>query len=337
MPYTGCMGSTSTGVSIIIPVQTITNELQEAIPHLLALQPPADEIIIVPDMLPTSPLPATITIVPKSGGPAAKRDVAAAYAAGDILAFLDDDAYPQQDWLAHAVRHFADPAVVAVGGPAVTPPHDAVWQQISGAVLTSWLGSGPARMRYAPVGQVRPIDDWPSVNLIVRRAAFAAVGGFGTSVWPGEDTKLCLEFVSRGWKILYDPQAMVYHHRATTLLKHLQQVARYGLHRGHFVRKFPATSRRLSYFLPSLALAGLVAVAALAVVLPASRLLVSTVVAAVVLIVVVFALLEAWRSRQWAVAILYPVVLLLTHLVYGTMFLHGLLASSLKQYQRSTR
>lgn len=327
----------SPSLSVVIPVKHFTPELHEALPHILALRPAVNEILVFIDALPPQTIPGVRMIATGARNPAAKRDLALQQAHGDLLAFLDDDAYPQRDWHTHAVRHFADPAVVAVGGPAVTPPHDAVWQQISGAVLTSWLGSGPARMRYAPVGQVRPIDDWPSVNLIVRRAAFAAVGGFGTSVWPGEDTKLCLEFISRGWKILYDPQAVVYHHRATTLRKHLQQVARYGLHRGHFVRKFPATSRRLSYFLPSLALAGLVAAAALALVVPASRLLIGATGAAVGLIVVVFALLEAWRSRQWAVAIFYPVVLPFTHLVYGTMFLRGILAPSLKQYQRTQR
>lgn len=193
------------------------------------------------------------------------------------------------------------------------------------------------QMRYKASGPIRDIDDWPSVNLLVRKDIFIQIGGFDTNYWPGEDTKLCLDIVQTGKRIVYDPAVVCWHHRATTPLKHLQQVARYGLHRGHFAHKFPATSRRLSYFSPSLVLAGVAAATALALAMPASRLAIGATVTAAMLVIVVFAMIEAWRSRQWPVVILYPVLLSLTHLVYGIMFLKGLLVPSLKQYQRSTR
>lgn len=322
---------------MIIPVREITPELREAIPHLLALQPAASEILVVPDKTSTQPLPASITILPKSGGPAAKRDFAAQQARSDILAFLDDDAYPQSDWLQRALPHFQDEQVAAVGGPGITPADDGLWAQMSGAVLTSWLGSGPTRMRYWPTGAVRDLDDWPSVNLLVRKDIFERVGGFDTNYWPGEDTKLCLDIIQAGKRIRYDPSVICWHHRATTPLRHLQQVARYGLHRGHFVRKFPQTSRRVAYFLPSLAVTVLLTIGVMAVAVPSSRRLVGVGLAAMMLTMGVFGVVEAARSRRWLVAILYLLFLPLTHLTYGIMFLQGLLAPSLKQYQRSTR
>lgn len=324
-------------VSVIIPARTVTIELKEALPHLLALNPAAHEIIVVLDQQPPDKLPVGIKLLIQAGGPAVKRDVAANTARGDILAFLDDDAYPKPDWLAKALPHFNDPAVAAVGGPAVTPANDGWQAQLSGAVLTSPLGTGPAQMRYWPTGQVRTMDDWPSVNLLVRKQAFDQIGGFDTNYWPGEDTKLCLDLVRAGYKLVYDPAVVCYHHRATTMNNHFKQVSRYALHRGHFVRQFPLTSRRLSYFLPSAAVAIFFISALSAVSLPASRQLIGLSLLVAALIVIISGLIEAKRVHHWYIAVLYPLWLPLTHLVYGLMFIRGLLSSRLKQYHRSTR
>ena len=58
--------------------------------------------------------------------PAEKRDYAFPHATGDVLAYIDDDAYPAPDWLETAARHFDDSSVHALGGPGVTPPELAV-------------------------------------------------------------------------------------------------------------------------------------------------------------------------------------------------------------------
>src|SRR5208337_3387414 len=105
--------------------------------------------------------------------------------------------------------------------------------------------------RYWPVGSIRNVDDWPSVNLLVRKDIFEKVGGFNSKYWPGEDTKLCLDIVKQGKKILYDPDVFVWHHRREGIIRHLKQIGGYGLHRGFFARKFPDTSRKLKYFIPS--------------------------------------------------------------------------------------
>jgi glycosyltransferase involved in cell wall biosynthesis len=69
---------------------------------------------IVPiSIIPTGPLK-----------PSDKRDIALKHAKGQILAFLDDDAYPVKEWLKAALVNFSDPEVAAVGGPAVTPLND---------------------------------------------------------------------------------------------------------------------------------------------------------------------------------------------------------------------
>ncbi|MGE5279421.1 MAG: glycosyltransferase family 2 protein, partial [Deltaproteobacteria bacterium] len=106
----------------------------------------------------------------------------------------------------------------------------------------------------------RAIDDYPSCNLLVRKDAFLTLGGFRTKFWPGEDTVLCLGIVRElGLKIVYDPAVLVYHHRRALFGPHLRQIASYATHRGYFVKRFPQTSLRWAYFMPSLFLAFLLA------------------------------------------------------------------------------
>src|SRR6187397_1425202 len=57
-------------------------------------------------------------VVPNSdhGGIAGARNTALAAARGDVVAFLDDDARPEPDWLEHLAAAYDDPAVQVVGG-----------------------------------------------------------------------------------------------------------------------------------------------------------------------------------------------------------------------------
>ena len=239
-------------ISIIIPTKEINNYIRESIPHILNLDYDNFEILIFSDTTSNESFKKTKIIPTDKIGPAEKRDLAIKYAKGEILAFLDDDAYPKKNWLKEAVGHFRNPNIAAVGGPAVTPEDDSFWQKVSGAVFLSKLSGGNPE-RYWPTNKVREIDDWPSVNLLVRKSDFSAVGGFNSAYWPGEDTKLCLDLTKKlGKKIIYDPELFVWHHRRSGLGRHLKQIGNYGIHRGFFAKKYPETSFKLKYFIPSM-------------------------------------------------------------------------------------
>lgn len=245
-------------VSIVIPVKEINDYIREAVPKHLALDYPGFEVLILPDNPPEADggrFDSEVRVIPTypATGPADKRDIGAREAKGEILAFIDDDAYPWKDWLKNAVGYFEDSEVAAVCGPGVTPPGDSVLQRAGGWVSASLLGGGPeASYRFFP-RERREVDDYPSMNFLTRRSDFEAVGGFDSHFWPGEDTKLCLDLTKKlGKKIIYAPEVLVYHHRRPLFIPHLKQNGRYGLHRGHFARILPETSHRLSYFIPSL-------------------------------------------------------------------------------------
>ena len=185
------------GYSIIIPVKEINDYLRESIPYLLALDYEDYEILILPNLEPSNLesifLNERVKII-ASGlvSPSNKRDMGAVHAEFEYLAFLDDDAYPSSEWLKVSKKIFNDKNVVAIGGPGVTPPQSPLKEKISGLFYETLIGGGGLAYRYRPVKKGFYVEDYPSVNLIVRKDVFIKVGGFNNSFWPGEDTKLCL-------------------------------------------------------------------------------------------------------------------------------------------------
>jgi len=315
---------------VIIPLKRDNIYIRETLDHLRRLDYPDFEVIVLPDephhwgddirVIPTGPV-----------GPAAKRDIALLRAKGTILAFLDDDSYPERDWLRKAVKYFEDQAVAAVGGPAVTPPDDGLMQQASGHVYSSLLGGGVYAYRYVPQRK-REVDDYPTCNLLVRRWVLEKLGGFDTRFWPGEDTKLCLEITrDLGMKILYAPDVLVYHHRRPLFRPHLRQVRSYALHRGYFAKRFPETSLRLFYILPTLLVASLLGGAALSLAWPSLRPLYALGIGLYLLAVWLSALVAS-RNLWLSLAVAAGIVAM--HLTYGIWFMIGLLSPRLKEETR---
>lgn len=315
-------------VSIIIPVRAINDYIRRAMLAYQDLDYDEFEILIFPDQPDEECFPNTRIIASGPVGPAEKRDLAMTYARGDIYAFIDDDAYPEKNWLTAAVRHFSDPSVAAVGGPAMTPPDAPLLQQASGAVFESRLGGGPYTYRYIP-GEQQEIDDYPSVNLLVRADVFRELNGFDCTYYPGEDTKLCLDIVRKLEKrIIYDPDARIWHHRRPLFIPHLKQIGNYAVHRGYFAKRFPQTSFRPSYFLPSLFALGLVFGPLILHFLPAFA---SYAYMTVVTAYLVALLYVAYRQSSMKLAFLVPLGIVCTHLVYGFGFLWGLARPNLRR------
>jgi len=245
--------------SIIIPVRKINDYVKESIEKLKNLDYENFEVFIVTDGKDSYDPGWEKVKVLISGdvGPGKKRNMGAEKATGEILAFLDDDSYPRSDWLKKAAEIFKDTEVYALGGPAVTPEDAGYLERMSGWLFSSVVISGAMVYRYIPTLRGM-VDDYPSVNLFVRKSAFDDISGFTTEFWPGEDTKLCLDLVKKfERKFPYDPDVVVYHHRRDIFKPYLKQVSRYGRYRGQFARVFPQTSRIPMYFMPSLFVLGL--------------------------------------------------------------------------------
>lgn len=319
------------GFSIIIPVKEINDYIRESVPITLQLDYDQFEIIIIPNELPNVGLPDYLShpkvrlLASGKVSPALKRDMGARIARYDFLAFLDDDAYPRADWLTVAARYFLERDVDALGGPGVTPPNSTLGELASGLFYETLVGGGGLAYRYRPCGEPFFVDDYPTVNLIVKKTAFEAVGGFDNAFWPGEDTKFCLDFVNAGYRILYVPDLVVWHHRRSLLRPHLKQVGGYGLHRGFFAKRFPRTSARPTYFAPSAFLLGNIGLFGLSL-WNAEWL---KLWGAAMTVYLTLALVDVFRRTQnVALGLLTVLTIFCSHLTYGFMFLRGFFAKT---------
>jgi glycosyltransferase involved in cell wall biosynthesis len=308
-------------VSVVIACPAPSPYLTECLAGLARQSYRNFEIIVLPDApAPDYPWPDGTRVLPTGRlRPAEKRNLGIAAARGEIVAFLDDDAAPAPRWLEQAVKYFSRDDVGGVGGPGVTPAADPWLAQMGGRVYANPLVSGGYRFRYES-DRVRDSDDLPSCNLLVRTAILRELGGFRTDYWPGEDTILCSEIVHRLKKrLVYDPWAVVEHHRRPLFLPHLRQVGRYAQHRGYFARRFPTTSRRVGYMLPSLFVVGVALGGALAAAWRPLR----PVYWGALALYAALTLLAAFHRRPLVWLTTWAGIMA-THGVYGARFLYGL-------------
>ena len=317
------------GISIVIPTREVDPMVEECLRKCRDLDYSNFDIKLIPDSAATVELePAGSAVIPSGPvGPAVKRNMGAAASDADIIAFIDADAWPDFNWLKNVVPYFQDENVAAVGGPAVTPADDSRRKQVSGMVYSASMVSGSTTYRYTHHA-FREVDDYPTCNLLVRRSDFEAVGGFIEEFWPGEDTVLCLKLTrDLGKKILYVPNVTVNHHRRAVFRPHMKQVYSYAMHRGFFVRKFPETSRRFQYFVPSLFVLALVA-GLVASVFSQVTLYVYLSVLGLYLLLAAF---SSVKSLDILTNLLVFPGIITTHITYGVGFLRGLLARRMKE------
>ena len=238
-------------VSVIVPAPELNDFGRRCVERLLALDE-APEVIVVTDRPEPDLDPRAVGVV-CAGATSAKRQAGLERAGGELVALIDDDAYPHPSWLDVAASVLENPEIGAVCGPTLTPGDDAELERLSGRVFASPLVAGPHRWRYAPV-EPRDVDDAPSVNLVVRRAD-ALAAGFETPVRYGEDTIFCERLRRSGLRIRYEPEAVVFHSRRPLWRRHAQQVWRWSRRRGAFARAIGGNSLRPSYFAPTMLLA----------------------------------------------------------------------------------
>ncbi|MCL4374604.1 glycosyltransferase [Patescibacteria group bacterium] len=329
-------------VSVIIPVLSINDFLiKENFPALDRQQYRNFEVIVLPNATRQKDKALLseyhwLRIIPtgRVTRPAEKRDVGVKNAKGDIIAFIDDDAFPDRDWLENAVRIFARENVAAVCGPGLIPARAGFWEKAFDLILQSPFGSGGYRYRFAK-GKRRLVDDYPSMNFLIKKGVFEALGGFNNQYWPGEDSKLCEDLVyKKGGEILYHPDVVVYHHRRDNLGDYLKQHGGYGFHRGAFFAHGDKNSRRLTYWLPTFFVLYLMLVflSFLSLTLHWSPVLVKKSVMVYVLFLPIglygltglaLTIRSMMQTKTIDAPLLFLPIALLTHLTYGALFIKG--------------
>ena len=198
-------------------------------------------------------------IVARGKQPSVQRNTALRAAKGDLIYFLDDDSLPPPDNLRRVLVHFADAKVVMVGGPNVCPADAPPLEQAFATVMGTWLAFGPSRARYTPVGKARASGEKELIlcNLMGRREALLAAGGFDEALYPNEENALMDELQKRGGALRYDPEFIVHRRPRRTLGAFCKMLMNYGRGRAEQFRLHP-TLGSAPNFVPPLFLLNLV-------------------------------------------------------------------------------
>jgi len=137
----------------------------------------------------------------------------------EIVAFIDDDAIPSQNWLCRLIQEFRDPNVIATTGPIhpliytsqgeVRPHSGVIKGRIDRRVFDLSDPDWFAKSNFGGIGD--------GSNMAFRREAFKAWPGFheslgrGTVVHGGEEHYAFFELIRLGQRIAFTPLAIVYH------------------------------------------------------------------------------------------------------------------------------
>lgn len=152
----------------------------------------------------------------------------------DIIAYIDDDCYPTEDFIDALFNCFSkDPRLGFVGGRILL--HDSSDRRIT-------IQESLERQSFPPNCFIRP-GVIQGANLAFRRAALIKVGGFDLwfgagAFFTGEEAELLARISAAGWAGAYDPTPVVYHHHGRkTAADEWQLMRSYDWGRGAYYAK----------------------------------------------------------------------------------------------------
>jgi O-antigen biosynthesis protein len=164
-------------------------------------------------------------------GLAAARNTGLHAATGEIVAYLDDDAYPDPHWLTHLAATFLSTTHAGVGGPNIAPPGD--------GAIAECVARAPGGPVHVLVSD-REAEHIPGCNMAFRKASLEAIGGFDPQFrTAGDDVDVCWRLQERGWTIGFHPAAVVWHHRRNSVRAYWKQQVGYGRAEAMLERKWP--------------------------------------------------------------------------------------------------
>jgi GT2 family glycosyltransferase len=212
--------------TIIVCTFNRARDLAETIERLRCLSYPADdhEIVVVdnastdetPEIIgkALATIPNLVSLRAEKPGLSHARNKGIAAARGELVAFIDDDAWPDKNWLHALDAGFVDAETACAGGrveavwPHDTPP---AWLAERLFCFFSLVDYGKQKFLSYP--------DYPAgTNIAFRKSVFRELGLFreelgrtGASLLSMEEVDMCLRIEDAGLKVLYLPDAVVFH------------------------------------------------------------------------------------------------------------------------------
>lgn len=232
--------STPPKISVIIPVYNCENTVGKCLESLLQQVETDFEIIMVDDGSTDRTVEicrafqGVVVLSQKQGGPSRARNVGIRTARGEYAAFTDGDCVVDPHWLVELQKGFSAPEIAGVGGDQASPDDETA----TGALIQDFLKTIGFAGEYIQSGTaLKETNHNPTCNAIYRKKALEEVGGFDESLWPGEDVDLDFRIRNAGWRLVYNPNALVRHYRPKTHKAYARMMMRYGASQRRLVKK----------------------------------------------------------------------------------------------------
>ena len=223
-------------ISVVVCTYNGAATLADCLDGVTALNYPRYEVIVVVDGSTDASADIARTfgvrvICTDNRGLSAARNTGLHAALGEIVAYIDDDARPDADWLTHIARGFEDGTVAAVGGPNIIPP--------GSGTVAQCVANAPGGPTHVLISD-REAEHLPGCNLAIRRSSLEAIGGFDERFRvAGDDVDVCWRLTDAGQRLAFSAGAVVLHRRRATIRGYLRQQRGYGRAEAHLERKWP--------------------------------------------------------------------------------------------------
>jgi cellulose synthase/poly-beta-1,6-N-acetylglucosamine synthase-like glycosyltransferase len=150
---------------------------------------------------------------------------------------MDADCIATPSWLEELMKGFQNEKVGSTGGPHLAPPTSTAFQLRveqffhTTAPLISFFKTKRGQ-------EISETDHNPLCNVAYRADLFRKIGGFREDIWPGEDVAIDFVVKDLGYKITYNPKALVFHHRPENIEQFRKVMHAYGRAQGKLIREF---------------------------------------------------------------------------------------------------
>jgi len=224
-------------ISVIIPAHNASESLSACLDALVRQTVPREkyEIIVVND----GPVDATVETIANhhkvpllfqpQRGAAAARNLGAEQAQGGILLFTDADCVPESNWIESMIAPFANQEVVGVCGMVRTRQNGLIPRFIQLEY----------DHRYRSIAKHTQIDFINTGTAGYRRQVFMDSGGFREELLGAEDAELSFRMAREGHKMVFAPEAIVYHSHPESIVGYARRKCHYSYWRTLVYRRHP--------------------------------------------------------------------------------------------------
>jgi GT2 family glycosyltransferase len=223
-------------VSVVVCSFNGMRTIRDCLKGLSKLEYPNYEVIVVDDGSTDSTWAIAVgynyrVIRTENRGLGSARNIGLKEARGEIIAYIDDDAWPDPHWLNYLVETFQRTDHAGVGGPNLPPSGD--------GFIADCVANAPGGPAHVLVSD-QVAEHIPGCNMAFRKSCLEAIGGFDAQFrTAGDDVDLCWRLQAQGWTLGFNPAASVLHHSRNSVRAYWHQQRGYGKAEALLERKWP--------------------------------------------------------------------------------------------------